>query len=61
MARNKRIQKKILKVISSDNSSVALPSFYQNEYSKILKNSEVIINGIAVIHPGFLDCYTEKI
>lgn len=55
MARNKRIEKKILKIISSDNSSEQLPTFYRKEFSKMLQKAEVVINGVRVIHPGFLN------
>lgn len=54
MARNKRIKKKISKVIS-DASSKALPIFYKKELSKLLKSKEVVINGVSVIHPGFMN------
>ena len=54
MARNKRIKKKILKVIS-DVSPKELSLFYKKEISKLLKSKEVTFNGVPVIHPGFMD------
>lgn len=58
MARNKRVKRKIInKITGSVISNLNVSKFYEKEHSKILKKSEVTINGVQVIHPGYLGSY----